>query len=162
MDDVRWIEAGLGVSLAVVLRPRGDEGLREDLMGIKESGIRTLVSLIEPHEAEFLGLAEEELVARQIGLDFLSHPIPDTRVPSDTADFRNFVAGLAARLRGGDRIGVHCRGSIGRATVTAACTLIHLGWKPSEAIAAVEKARCYPVPDTEEQLRWILDYKAEP
>jgi protein-tyrosine phosphatase len=94
-------------------------------------------------------------------LKFLSHPIPDTHIPQDRAAFRQFVAGLAARLRAGERIGVHCRGSIGRATVTAACTLIHLGWSPDAALEAIEVARGCPVPDTREQEGWILSYKAK-
>jgi len=57
---------------------------------------------------------------------------------------------------------VHCRGSIGRATVTAACTLIQLGRKPRAALAAIEAARGCAVPDTEEQRSWILSFEAKP
>ncbi len=81
---------------------------------------------------------------------------------ANVATFRAFVAGLADRLRAGERIGVHCRGSIGRSTVTAACTLIHLGWNAQDALRAIQAARGCVVPDTEEQLRWILNYKAQP
>ena len=70
--------------------------------------------------------------------------------------------GLADRLRTGERIGVHCRGSIGRSTVTAACALIHLGWQPQAALEAIAAARGCAVPDTEEQRRWILSYEAKP
>jgi protein-tyrosine phosphatase len=59
-------------------------------------------------------------------------------------------------------MGVHCRGSIGRATVTAACTLIHLGWTPQAALSAIQAARGCAVPDTQEQEDWILRYKAKP
>ncbi len=45
---------------------------------------------------------------------------------------------------------------------TAACTLIHLGWKAKDALAAIQAARGCVVPDTEEQMRWILKYKAQP
>ncbi|MGH9604703.1 MAG: protein-tyrosine phosphatase family protein [Terracidiphilus sp.] len=162
IDEVLWIGADPSIALAIVLRPRGGEWLRDELLRIERNGVQTLVSLLEPHEAELLGLAEEGPLAEEIGMEFLSHPIRDTRLPSSVAAFRSFAGGLADRLRGGDRIGVHCRASIGRATVAAACTLIHLGWQPGDAVAAVEKARCCPVPDTEEQLRWILDYKAQP
>lgn len=95
-------------------------------------------------------------------MTFLSYPIPDVHVPPDTDSFRAFVAGLANRLREGERMGVHCRGSVGRATVTAACTLMHLGWEPETALQAIEEARGCTVPDTAEQLRWILRYKAQP
>ena len=61
----------------------------------------------------------------------------------------------------GERIGVHCRGSIGRATVATACILIHLGWDAQTALAAIAHARGVPVPDTPEQECWILEYEAK-
>ncbi len=162
MDNVLWIEGSEPVGLAIVLRPRGDDGLKDDLEDIKRSGVETLVSLLEPNEALWLGLKDEGPLAQAVGMRFLSYPILDVHVPDNAASFRSFVAGLADRLRSGDRIGVHCRGSIGRSTVTAACALIHLGWKAKDALAAIQKARGCFVPDTEEQRRWILKYKAQP
>ena len=67
----------------------------------------------------------------EVGMEFLSYPIPDTHVPPSPTELPRLCRGACRRLRAGERIGVHCRGSIGRATVTAACTLIHLGWKPA-------------------------------
>jgi protein-tyrosine phosphatase len=150
------------VGLAIVLCPKGDGGLSDGLLRYKQSGVETLVSLLEPNEAIWLGLRDEGRLAEQVGICFLSYPILDVHVPPDVDSFRAFVAGLADRLRAGERIGVHCRGSIGRSTVTAACTLIHLGWKAKDALAAIQSARGCVVPDTEEQLRWILKYKAQP
>jgi protein-tyrosine phosphatase len=162
MNDIFWIEGNPPVTLAVVLRPRGGELLQDELHMIRRGGIDTLVSLLEEDEAAWLGLAEEPNLAGQVGLDFLSFPIPDTQIPPNRAAFREFVAGLVNRLRHGERIGIHCRGSIGRATVTAAAALIHLGWKPQTAINAIERARGCAVPDTEEQQRWILNYESRP
>lgn len=162
MNEVLWIKSNPPVELAIVLRPRGGNALKEELLRIKQAGVQTLVSLLEPDEAEWLGLAEEGPLAEESGFRFLNYPIPDTEVPSDTRDFRKFVSGLADRLCKGESIGVHCQGSIGRSTVTAACTLIHLGLKPLDAVAAVEAARGRRVPDTDEQLRWIQRYKANP
>ena len=148
--------------MAIVLRPQGEATLKDELLEIKYSGVETLVSLLEPNEARWLGLENEGPLAHEAGMRFLSYPILDVHVPDDADSFRAFVSYLAERLRAGERIGVHCRGSIGRSTVTAACTLIHMGWKPKAALAAIQKARgCY-VPDTAEQRRWILKYKAEP
>jgi protein-tyrosine phosphatase len=56
---------------------------------------------------------------------------------------------------------VHCRGCIGRSTVTAACALIHLGWKPESALVAIQAARGVLVPQTQEQEDWILHYQAK-
>ena len=145
-----------------MLRPRGDDWLKDELLQMKQSGIDTLVSLLEPEEAVWLGLGQEGPLAEAAGMRFLSYPIPDVHVPVDTRSFRVFAAGLADRLRAGERIGVHCRGSIGRSTVTAACTLIHLDWNATDALTAIQAARGCVVPDTEEQLHWILNYKAQP
>jgi protein-tyrosine phosphatase len=161
-QDVFWIEGEPRTRLAVVLMPRPKDCLEDDLRRYQNAGIDTLVSLLEPREAKLLGLGREAELAREAGMEFVNYPIPDVHVPDNTASFRAFVSELADRLRAGHSVGVHCRGSIGRSTVTAACTLIHLGWKPEAAIEAICHARrCY-VPDTEEQRIWILDYQAEP
>jgi hypothetical protein len=39
---------------------------------------------------------------------------------------------------------------------------MHLGWRADEALGAIEDARGYPVPDTQEQEDWILHYKTQP
>jgi protein-tyrosine phosphatase len=148
------------IPLAIVLCPRGGRHLHGELQHLKRSGIETLVSLLNEEQVMMLDLAQEDLLAKQAGMQFLSHPIPDHHLPPDPQAFRAFVGDLARRLRTGERIGIHCWGCIGRATVTAACTLIHVGWQPAAALAAVEAARGCPVPDTEEQEQWILNYKA--
>jgi protein-tyrosine phosphatase len=162
VNDIFWIKGNPPAPLAIVLRPRGDDWLEEDLLKLKQGGIETVVSMLEEDEAVLLALGEESVLAEKIGLQFLSFPIPDTQVPPDTAAFRSFVAGLANRLRAGERIGVHCRGSIGRSTVIAACTLIQLGWQPKTALANIASARGLAVPDTQEQANWILSYSAQP
>jgi len=150
------------MALAIVMKPRPGDWLEDDLIRMKRDGIQTLVSLLEKDEADMLALGEEGPLAEKIGMQFLSHPIPDVHVPPDLTAFRKFVADLANRLRAGEHIGVHCRGSIGRATVTAAAALTHLGWTPKAALAAIQAARGCTVPDTQEQEEWILNYKAQP
>jgi protein-tyrosine phosphatase len=161
VNEVFWIDGNPPVGLAIVLCPYGGD-LADELRAIARSGVETLVSLLEPEEADWLGLREEGPLAELAGMKFLSFPIQDVHVPASLAAFRTFVTGLAERLRSGERIGMHCRGSIGRAPLTAACTLIQLGWSAKNALAAIEKARGWPIPDTQEQLRWILNYKAQP
>lgn len=162
MKDVFWIEGDPNIGLAIVLRPRGGDWLEDELLRMQRSGIGTLVSMLENEEADSLGLPDEHKFAEQIGLSFLNFPIHDRTTPADVAAFRKFVAGLAIRLRAGERVGIHCRGSIGRASIAAACTLIHLGWNPEAALAAIQAARECEIPDTEEQRMWILRYEALP
>lgn len=175
MNGVYWIYGGAGVPLTqgpaatatlapmplgIVLCPRGGKHLYSELLHLRRSGVQTLVSLLSDEQVAMLELEEEGLQARRIGMIFLHHPIPDHQLPPDIDAFKKFAGDLANRLRAGQRIGIHCWGSIGRATVAAACTLIHLGWDPRRALTAVEIARGLPVPDTEEQERWIINYKA--
>lgn len=162
MKDIFWIQGDPHVPLAIVMKPRPDDWLEDDLIRMKRDGIQTLVSLLEADESEMLGLGEEGPLAKKIGMQFLTHPIPDVHVPPNLTSFQKFVADLANRLRVGEQVGVHCRGSIGRATVTAAATLIQLGWTPKAALAAIQAARGCTVPDTQEQEEWILNYKARP
>jgi protein-tyrosine phosphatase len=162
MKDIFWIKGNPPVPLAIVLRPHGDAGLEDELLRLKDSGIQTLVSLLEHWEAGSLGLANEGPAAVHAGLNFFSYPFPYSRVPMDKASFQHFVTGLVDRLRAGEAVGVHCRGSIGRSAIVVACTLIHLGWQPKAALEAITEARGVPVPDTHEQEDWILSYTVEP
>ena len=162
MPDIHWIEGNPPPGLAIVIRPQGDDQLESELRQIRHGGIDTIVSLLEPFEADFLGLADEQETAERVGLKFLSYPVRDGNVPRDVVQFRSFVRGIADRLAAGERFGVHCRGSIGRATIAAACALIHLGWKARDALEAIAEARGFAVPDTLEQEDWVLAYKAKP
>jgi protein-tyrosine phosphatase len=160
LGDIFWINGDPPPGLAVVLPPRGNDWLEDELRRMKNAGIRVIVSLLEAEEAAELGLSQESEMAVGMGLEYCSFAIPDRHVPPNRVQFRNFAQGLATRLRAGTRIGVHCRGSIGRASITAACTLIQLGWKAETALAAIESARGCPIPDTPEQRQWILNFEA--
>lgn len=157
MKDVYWIA---DTGLAIVPRPRGDEWLKDDLARLKNAGIQTIVSTVEDFEARALGLAQEREFAEAIGIQFISYPMQDRSTPADREDFRRFVKSLATRLEAGEKVGVHCRGCIGRSTVVTAGTLITMGWSAQDALHAIEIAREFPVPDTDEQRAWILAFGA--
>jgi len=162
LSEIFWIEGDPRPGIAIVARPHGDDRLESELRNMNQEGIDTVVSLLEPYEADVLGLAEEQVTAQRVGLQFLSYPIRDGNIPSDTPAFRAFVRDIADRLAAGERVGVHCRGCIGRATITAACALIHRGWKAQDALEAIAIARGYAVPDTLEQEDWVLAYRPNP
>ena len=159
VNEVFWIKGDRPPHLAIVMRPRGEDWLADAMRRMRANGIETVISLLEPHEAEWLGLATEQTGAERAGMEFLSFPIQDTQVPANIGAFREFVASVARRLSEGEHVGVHCRGSIGRATILAACTLIQLGWNAADALEAIENARGEEVPDTPEQAEWIRNYR---
>jgi Predicted protein-tyrosine phosphatase len=162
LSEIYWIGTRPKVTLAVVSCPRGDGRLRSDLIEMKMAGVDTVVSMLEPDEAAWMGLAHEGQVAEEVGLNFISFPIPDANVPLDPELFQRFIVDLAGKVMAGENVGVHCRGCIGRSTVTAGCLLIQLGFTPDTALAAIGAARGCAVPDTLAQERWILNYRRLP
>lgn len=162
MKPVLWIGEATPSRLAIVLRPRGGDGLQADLEETRAAGIDTLVSLLTAQDNEELGLTEEGRIARQLGMQCISYPILDRCTPSDLAGFRRLVTGLRDQVRAGRSVGAHCRGCIGRATVLIASVMIALGWDADRALRLIEQARGFAVPDTPEQLEWILNFRLDP
>jgi protein-tyrosine phosphatase len=162
MNTVLWIGEANPSRLAFVLRPRPNDWLQADLEEARGEGIDVLVSMLTSEDNEELGLTEEGRIAEQLGMRFISYPILDRCTPSDLAGFRLLVRELRDQVRAGRSIGAHCRGCIGRATVLLASVMIALGWKADEALRLIEQARGFQVPDTPEQLEWILRFQFEP
>ena len=161
MKDIYWIRHDEKPRLAIVACPRGGDWLETDLAKLKQGGIEILVSLLTPEEAVDLGLTAEGDLANQAGIEFISYPIPDRTTPAGEESFRRLVARLVDAVSVGKHVGAHCRGCIGRATVTTAAVLIQLGLRPAEALALIEEARGCQVPDTAKQLSWILRFEPE-
>jgi protein-tyrosine phosphatase len=159
MQTIYWIGDEATPRLAIVARPRGGDWLADELGGLKRAGLDVLVSMLTPEENDELGLTLEQSIAERAGLDFRAYPIPDRTTPSEFLQFQRFISELSKLVALGRRVGVHCRGSIGRSTVVAAAILITLGWRSNEALRAIEKARGCRVPDTEEQRRWIEKFE---
>lgn len=160
MKEIFWIRHAEPPKLAIVERPRGDDRLEGDLIDMKDRGIGVLVSHLNADEAAMLGLEAEQELAKALGLQFVSYPILDGRTPPDRTSFRQFILQLVNAVQSGRGVGVHCRGSIGRSTVTTAAVLIELGWDADEALELIEAARGWRVPDTAEQRDWIRQYAA--
>jgi protein-tyrosine phosphatase len=159
VKDIYWIQHATDPHLAIVPRPRGGDWLEDDLSRLRSGGIDILVSLLTEAECQDLDLNTEPVIAQQVGMTFKTYPIPDRTTPEDSRGFRAFIRGLAQDIRAGMRVGIHCRGSIGRATMTAASVMRNLGWDGPSALSLIEAARGCPVPDTPEQRRWILTFQ---
>ena len=71
----------------------------------------------------------------------MRHPVPDMDVPGDPAAYRVTLDDVLARIRGGERVVVACRGGLGRTGTAVACMLVDGGVLPDEAIARVRAAR---------------------
>ena len=128
--------------------------LPHDIQTAQAAGVTTLISLLEPTEAATLGLAKEADACAALGITFLNHPICDMALPEPTA-FRLFAEQIAARIRQGEHIALHCRASIGRSGMLTCAILAHFGYDAQTAIAHVSKMRGTPIPDTPEQAAFI-------
>jgi protein-tyrosine phosphatase len=144
--------------LAVLPRPRGGDWLEGEVRALRDAGVDVLVSLLTALEAEMQELTEEASYCVAGGIEFISFPIADREVPGSTPDFLGLVRRLAWHLEGGQTVAIHCRQGIGRAALVAACVLAMLGEKPDVALERIAAARGRPVPDTDEQRRWVLRF----
>jgi protein-tyrosine phosphatase len=146
-----WITS----QLAIVPRPQGDDLLDDEMSALKEAGIDVVVSMLQKDEARKAGLEREASSAQEKGLQFINFPVPDRGVPLDTSSFLEFLKDLENLLAQGKRVGVHCRASIGRSSVTSASLLIRSGIPLETAWLQISVARDCLVPDTEEQREWV-------
>ena len=142
-------------TLAIVPRPSGGKKLQQEMIAMRKAGIDVLVSMLERPEAKELGLDQEEMAARQAGMRFITFPVPDHATPTETAKFERLLSVLEKLMREGKRIGIHCRGCIGRSSVVAASLLVRSGMKDDEVWMQIRKARGVPVPDTAEQRDFV-------
>jgi protein-tyrosine phosphatase len=152
--EYSWITAK-DRRMAIVPRPRGEDWLFDDLRALKDNGVDLLVSLLTPQESLELGLTREAQHCSDLGINFLTFPIPDRSVPPSMADFSKFVQRVAFELDAGRTLGIHCRAGIGRSSVLAASLLLRYGYRPDAAFEAIASSRGCSVPDTPEQRAWV-------
>ena len=153
-SELYWIDADATARLAIMARPRAGDWLEEEIAHWKNSGVGIVVSLLEPEEIDDLGLGMEASLCEASGIEYVSFPIPDRGLPSDTQDALRFAADVMARQK---PIAIHCRAGIGRSSIMAAALLVGSGVRPEIALAAIAEARRLPIPDTEAQREWVLN-----
>ena len=139
--------------LSTMARPRGDDWLDDEMIGLREAGVDVLVSLQSDVERRELGLLDEGPAAQRAGMLFHHFPVPDFGVP-DRSAFEPLLATLVTDLSQGRHVAVHCRAGIGRSSVVAAAILVRLGAAPDAAWEAISAARGLSVPETDEQRAW--------
>jgi protein-tyrosine phosphatase len=155
---VFWVNPGANGRLAIVPRPRGNEGLRDDLGELRRDGIDILVSLLTRTEAAELGLEREQAVCEAAGIEFRSFPIPDHSVPTSHRELHELAEALATERRHGKNIGAHCCAGIGRSSLLIAAVLCVEGISPERAFRLISNGRGLQVPDTPEQAEWLAGF----
>lgn len=131
-----------------------------DLDAIQRWGAGVVITLVEPHELEMLGVPGLGPAVRARGMDWLHLPIVDVQPPSREFGlaWQRTVPGLIARLGQGERVLVHCRGGLGRAGTVAALILREAGLAADDAIARVRAVRPGAI-ETTAQAAYVKRYK---
>lgn len=158
MHSVRWIPGISPRRLAISPRPAGGDALHEELRRWANEGVAIVVSLLEPREARDLELHQERGACQEVGMKYLSYPIPDRGVPSSRREFNRFLVEALALLDQGQSMVIHCRAGIGRTGLVAGCLLGRMGVASGMVFDVLSKVRGVPVPDTEEQSAWVQDF----
>ncbi len=146
---------------ASLMGQRWQRDLALDLDVVQRWRPDAVVTLVEPHELEMLGVAAlgEQVQARRIEWHHL--PIVDVRPPDQRFERGWGLVGdmLTDLVGGGGRVLVHCRGGLGRAGTVAARMLVELDWGVNEAVAHVRRARPGAI-ETQEQLQYVLNLRS--
>ncbi len=143
-------------SLHVMAAPKPRQ-LHNHIRYLKMQGVSKVLCLMEQTEMAYLGLEEEEKWCLSENLKFEQFPITDHSVT--TADrVKPLASRLLQEITSGENLVVHCYAGIGRTGMIACCILIEHGLSAEEAMALVSEKRQLSVPETREQVEFVLSY----
>ena len=131
--------------------------LAEDCKDIVEAGVSVVLRLTSLEELQKKSPDYASLLANgRAPWEDIAFPIPDFGIPSDVAAFASVVADIAARLRRGENILVHCGAGIGRTGLTIGGILVTLGMGLEEALALAAQVGARP--ETPTQKAFLRNY----
>ena len=130
--------------------------LDADLDAVAAWNAAAVVTLMETHELDTLGIAALGAGVRRRHMEWHHWPIVDYQVPdaafmADWPARSGMLRGLLAR---GCRVLVHCKGGLGRSGSVAARLLVEDGGSAEAVIAAVRGARPGAI-ETTAQATWV-------
>ena len=160
--EIFWIDTPAPGRLAVILCPAGGRALEGELMHLRDAGVDALVSMLEPGEASMLDLQDEGPLCAKHRMAFESLPTRDRGFPASVESAAALFDRMAAHLRAGRTVALHCRFAMGRSPLAAACVLVRLGKSAEEAIGILSAARGCIVPQLPEQQDWVRAFAALP
>lgn len=120
-------------------------------------GARALLTLLNHHELEKLGLSHLPDLCAPYGMAWFHAPIDDYQAPD--AEFEvwwsQHSGGLHRLINDGAALAIHCFGGLGRTGTIAARLLVERGLSPEAAIAAVRQCRPGAI-ETSAQVLYLL------
>ncbi len=154
---MNYLVTGIGEgSLHVMAAPRPGQ-LHNHIRYLKMQGITKVLCLMEPLEMERLGLDEEEKWCLSEGLKFENFPITDHSVTC-VDSLRVLAKRLLKEIIAGENLVVHCYAGIGRTGLVSSCILMEHGMSAEEAMALISQKRQLKIPETREQVEFVLAY----
>ena len=140
---------------------RWDRDLHADILAIRNWGASTVITLIEAHEFQLLGIEDLHTQVVSRGMHWVHLPIRDVDVPDERfgAVWPIASGDIHRRLDAGERLLIHCRGGLGRTGRLAALILTERGCDPRDAINRVRAARPNAI-ETAAQEAFVLRSKA--
>lgn len=151
IDFVKPLSAPGKIGITLCPGKQQDDGLSgkwrrdlaSDIRRIIDTGAAALVTLVESHELDYLGVPELGQHCQETGLKWHHLPIEDQCAPDESFELLWVQVGVILRssLRDGDVFVLHCMGGLGRTGTVAARLLIELGESPESAIERVRDAR---------------------
>lgn len=118
----------------------------------KEAGVEKLLMVSLVSDKEIIKKSPDFAKSIRAGLwegERVSFPIEDFGLPEDEIAFALMIQKVAATLRTGMNVVIHCAAGIGRTGMAAVCTLASLGVPIKEAYRTVRAAGS--APETAEQ-----------
>jgi protein-tyrosine phosphatase len=138
------------------------EPYQATLDGVRIKGITQVVCLTSLEEIAGKAPAYARALQRNdLPWQQRMFPIVDFGVPSDRARFLELVNSVAADLRDGVNILLHCAAGIGRTGTVASCVLVALGVPAPEAAERVHAAGSHAErPEQVELIQWVAQQTA--
>ncbi|MDD4205689.1 MAG: protein-tyrosine phosphatase family protein [Candidatus Delongbacteria bacterium] len=132
----------------------------EDFRSIKAQGISKIYCLQEEDELQYLTNGEDDFEKRReyltsIGIDFVSSPIGDFRIPT-VEQAHELTDMILNDVKSGKDILIHCMGGLGRTGTIAGCTLVRFGIAPEIAVMTVRTVRPGTL-ETDQQLEFVTN-----
>lgn len=156
ISQIYWIEPFKNFRLGTMARPRGGDWLEDEIKGWKRAGVEAVVSALTDQEMIEFNITEEENLCKRHGIQFYRLSIQDRSVPLSMNEWKSSIDDLLKSFNGKSLV-THCRMGIGRASMIAISVMLNHRVSFQDAFHWMEQARGTSIPDTEEQLNWLLD-----